>query len=523
MNNQNSNLTQDITSIPEHSNKPKEIKNPKRTRILISVLVLSAFFCIGIFFFLTIFRSPKATVLKAVKHTLTNVDTTAQDYLHTKELRSILADGHYQTTCNLALEDYAFDHIQNTNYRDFLTLAPSVSVRTHVDYPNKKADSIIDFICGGSSILNANAYAMDDTIGLECPALYDGCLSFNTMTLAEDYNQSYLCTFLNSRMLEKNMNIDLFSTTYSDKNFFEVYTEYYAADNKALYEAMTVKAVTGDTIQVGKQSVSVKRYEITIPREHMEKAIDNLLYLSAHQSESVYQELRYQLEQHLGIIVLPEEFVCTVYVDPKSNTMLKCVHTSEYLVDGISNTVTGSIEWLGEEYPNDIINSVITITDAKGLQKSITCNSSSQTKDSIYEKTYAVSMHTIDKTSSDKTVDATMKYSIDTNNGALTFHSDANKDKSTLMNLDITGSLTSIDAGKGIFLDIDHADFTSSYASASLSLTGDYTFETLQTQVAGPTETLRPILEMSEDDFYGFVYEAIRNFYSSTLGSFIHN
>ncbi len=514
---ENSNLTQDITSIPEYSNKQK------RTRILISVLVLSAIFCIGTFAFLTIFRSPKAAVLKAVKNTLTNVDTTAQDYLPIKELRAILADGHYQSTCNLALEDYTFEHIQNTNYRDFLALAPSVSFKTRVDYPDKKADSAIDFICAGSTILNANAYALDDTFGLECPALYDGCLSFNTTTLAEDYNQSYLCTLLKNKMLDQNINFNLFSTPYSDKNFLELYNEYYTADNKALYEAMTVKKVNGDTIQVGKKSVSAKGYEITIPREHIEKAIGNLFYLSVHESESAYEELRYLLEQHLGTIDLPEDFVCTVYVDPKSDTMVKCVHTSEYLLDGISSTVTASIDWTGEKHPSDIIRSVITMKDTNGLQRSIICNSTSQTKENIYEKSYTASMHTIDNSSSDKVVDAAMNYSINTNNGALTFHSDANKDKNTLMNLDITGSLTSINAGKGIFLDIDHADFASSYFSASLSLTGDYTFETLQTEVSAPTETLRPVLEMSEDDFYGFVYEAIRNFYSSTLGSLIHN
>lgn len=499
------------------------MKNPKRTRILISAFILFLLFCIGIFVFLTFFRSPKAYVLKAVKHTLTSVDTTASDYLHTRELRSILAEGHYQTTCNLALEDYAFDGIQNTNYEDFLTLAPAVSVSTRVDYPNKKADSTIDFICGSSSILSANAYAMDDIIGLECPSLYDGCLSFSTATLAEDYNQSYLCTLLNNQMLDKNVNSDLFGTPYSEKGLFAFYSEYYAADTKALYEAMSIKKVKGDTLQIGNQAVSAKGYEISIPREHIQIAIDNLLLLSVHQSESAYQELRYQLEQYLGIVTFSEEFICTVYIDPKTDTMVKCVHSSNYLVDGISNAVTGSIEWLGEKYPTDVISSTIDITDAKGLQKSITWNSSTQTKDSICEKSFVVSMDTTGETFSGKNVNATLKYSIDTNSGALTFHSDAKEDKNTLMNLDITGSLTSIDTGKGICLDIDHADFTSSYASASLSLTGDYTFEALQAEVASPTETLRPVLEMSEDDFYGFVYEVIRNFSSSPLGSFINS
>lgn len=497
------------------------MNNSKKVKILISLITLFAILCIGIvFIFSTFFRSPKASVIKAVNHTLTKVNTTAPDYLYIKELRSLLADGHYQTTCNLALEDYSNDNIKNTELENFITLAPSISITSHMDYPNKKADSIISFICGGSSLLNLNAYAMDDTIGLECPELYDGCLSFNAATLAEDYNQSYLCTFLNSLMLEQNVNIDLFSTQYSDKSFIDLYSEYYPDDNKALYDAMTVK-VSGDTIQVGEHYVSVKGYEIAIPREQMEKAIDNILSLSVHQSESAYQELRYQMEQYLGIITLPDTFICTVYVNPKTNTMLKCVHTSDYLVNGISNAVTVSIEWLGVEYPSDIITATIDVTDAKDSTKSITCDISANTNDTVYEKSIAVSMNTTDKTTGNDNMTATLQYSIDTNSGALTVHSNANKNKSTFVNLDISGAFPNRNVQEGISLDIDHAVFSTSYASTSFSLTGDYSIESLQTEVTKPIETLRPVLEMSEDDFYGFLYEVLRNLSSSPLGSFL--
>lgn len=498
----------------------KSVPISKR-KLSLLLLLCFLFLCISFLIYQTIFRSPKATVFNAVRHTLTNVDTTAADYLHLKELRTIHANGLYQTTCNLTIEDYTIAQMQDENYRQLLTLAPGISVKTQMNYPDKLADHSIDLLLGGSSILNAHAYQMDDTIGIECPSYYDGCLSFNTMTLAEDYNQSYLSSLLKNSKVNKGLNFDLFSAHYSEKGLLEQYSEYYAKENKALYEAMTVKKVKGETIQIGTKSILANGYEISIPREHMKKAIDNLFYLAFQQSEFACQKLRDQLDASLGTLTLPEVFIGTVYIDPQSNTMLKFVHQSEYQIDEISNTVTGSIEWLGEEYPTNDIRAKITLKDPNGIQKSASCNITSKTQSNRYQKTYMVAMTNNDDITTSKKINATVKYSIDTQNGAFTFHSDVNNKESNFMNLELTGAFTNIAAGKSIFLDIDQA--TLDIPDFSVSLTGDYTFETLQTEVPAPPTTLRPVLKMSEDDFYGFVYEMIRNFSSTPLGSYLYN
>lgn len=494
----------------EISPAPKK-KSPLGLIIGIIVAIVVFIACaIGAFAFILL-SNPTAKVTKAVVATLSDSDKTASEYLQLDKLTENTANGAYQSAFHLNLDDIQSD--MSADLEPILALAPSLSVETATDIQNQKASSDIDFICGGTPLVTLNCFADGTTFGIAAPDYYDGSLSFDTMTLAEDFNNSYMRSIAGTEELTEEVNQNYFETLKQQADFWTAYSTNYAEDNAALLKAMTVEKTDSADISINQKKVTAVGYLVTIPGENVRTFLDNANTLL----ENDYLKDSFaELESQLGTITFPENFICTIYV--ADGKMVRFTYNDDFTVDTESMNLDATIDWTGVAHANDEINSTINLTDTTTEESfAITCSSTVTNEDNEFRHLYGF---TLKNNSYDETVGGTLTCLLNTADGTFTLDSNISDDTESVFTINMSGAFSNV--ADGYFTaDVSDASLAIPSDNMSLTLSGDYSIQALDGEVTIPDGTLRPIFEMDETDCQDLGQEVIGNLMSSPIGSFL--
>ena len=499
-------------STPTLEAKPKF---PKAAILIMGAILILCAIAVALVFVFS--GSPKTTVMQAISKTLAAKDSTLVDYLPTESFRELMATGKIHTNITMNLDDLKLGD-SNAEMESIVTLAPKITVDSMMNYNEKKLLSSVDIGMGGSNVFNYKISANDSIIAMECPMLYDGALSIDSATFANDYNGSALSTMMGTPALDDTMNFDLFEGELTDQSFSDAYKNTYEEELDALYESITVEKTDSMDIQIGDKTVKAKGYQLSLPTESLKTAYKNAFAILADQSQVSYEELKATTEEQLDAATFPKTFLCTVYVDPSSKEMIRFVHSDDYIFDDVPLHMDMNIDWTDTVTPMDHMKINLTCTTQDLQESTITFGINGSKNEDTYEKEYLLTIDSTDVESTYAPMTLLVSYEVSPDNDTFSVNSyleDMNE-STHLYDFTAAGSFADISAGENLSLTFDSIKLAAPAEDFAIELSGDYTLSSYDGEIASP-ESLRPIFEMDEDGLTALMYEVISNVSNSSM------
>ena len=364
----------------------------------------------------------------------------------------------------------------------------SVDADIAIDKTAKQMSGCLELGVKGEEILDVDVFADAEQTYVTVEDLLNGYLAINNKNIISGLKNSWLMEKIPEKAKTlfnalPDFSLDFFSTAASGSFSLEWLT----SDDNKFWKESKIKSEGSEDLYAGSESISAKKYSVTIPKETLQQGISDLLdsSMSALSSSGIGSILgssilsgasSANISQYLTQIkalissMFKDDLVIYVYIkDDKlvsakasmdlnlmSYTINAEVDLSSYTAGSQSIlNLSGGISIMGKKV--EVKASSVTKEEGDSLKTNVFIDVNAMGKEIVsghYDQTYS-------KTSQD--FDGSGSLSV---NGA------------SLGSISLKGKITEIDKGKKLSLHIDELSLTSSKGKTAAKVSGDVTIKT---------------------------------------------
>lgn len=274
------------------------------------LLVASLSGCIFsyIFFFTTVFASPKDKVMLAFSEVL-GQDSLLADisgnakkltapqntFTNAQEVLDSIKAAPYQGKVNVKIEDITYPRLPEVSSAEGANLL----INYKADLENRLFDSLVSFRYGAISVLKLGLYMNDNEVYAYCPNFLDGSIMINTETFGEDLLDIWLFEEYSEYIPEEIKSFNVFDMILNSGNDASLDSTELKEATSALYDAVEVEK-TGNytTYEIDDKDVKCYEYEVTIPAEALSEYYVSLTPLFKSVIGTYLSSVSYSLESN---------------------------------------------------------------------------------------------------------------------------------------------------------------------------------------------------------------------------------